>query len=43
MSLSPQVFPDLYRQGEYVHIGPFPGVVPQSSRIPSWTVSVLHA
>lgn len=29
--VSPQVFPDLHRQGEYVHPGPFPSVVPQSS------------
>lgn len=41
--VSPQVFPDLHRQGEYVHIGSFPSVVPQSSRVSSWTVSILHA
>ena len=41
--ISPQVFPDLHIQGEYVHVGPFPSVVPQSIREPSWTVSVLHA
>lgn len=41
--VSPQVFPDLRRQREYVHIGPFPSVVSQSSWVPSWTVSILHA